>query len=273
MAKRTSRTRKVLYFIAFLTIAGGLAFAFGPRPVADTSIDFSETTLPDDLDRYLEQSEAGFEDIRPGSERQIVWAYPASRARTPLALVYIHGFSAGPGETRPLPDLVASEVGRKTFLLRPACAVTGTQRRCHGLSDREAWSVPCALGTERDLSWKREHAHAGLGKITRSFHHQRTSTLGQPRVLAVLGRRLSRAERGIVERGLVSESPSNRMAPTAAARSLLTNAKWAEENWLLDRPASAGPFEPPSNRRCTLNRCGATGVQVLAPCLCRWPPW
>jgi len=120
MAKRTSRTRKVLYFIAFLTIAGGLAFAFGPRPVADTSIDFSETTLPDDLDRYLEQSEAGFEDIRPGSERQIVWAYPASRARTPLALVYIHGFSAGPGETRPLPDLVASELGANLYYARLA---------------------------------------------------------------------------------------------------------------------------------------------------------
>ena len=120
MAKRTSRTRKVLYFIALLIIAGGLAFAFGPRPAADTTIDFSEATLPDDLDLYLEQSEAGFDDLRPGSERQIVWAYPASRARTPLALVYIHGFSAGPGETRPLPDLVASRLGANLYFARLA---------------------------------------------------------------------------------------------------------------------------------------------------------
>ncbi|MBU4529748.1 MAG: alpha/beta fold hydrolase [Hoeflea sp.] len=120
MAKRTSRTRKVLYFIAFLIIAGGLAFAFGPRPAVDTSVDFSEATLPDDLDQYLAQSEAGFEDLRDGSERRIVWAYPASKARTPLAIIYIHGFSAGPGETRPLSDLIASQLGANLYYARLA---------------------------------------------------------------------------------------------------------------------------------------------------------
>lgn len=118
MATRMSRTRKVLYFIAFLIIAGGLAFALGPRPVADTTIEFSEATLPDDLDQYLEQSEAGFEDLRLGSERQIVWAYPASQARTPLAIVYIHGFSAGPGETRPLSDLIANQLDANLYYAR-----------------------------------------------------------------------------------------------------------------------------------------------------------
>ncbi|WP_290886103.1 alpha/beta fold hydrolase [Hoeflea sp.] len=110
----------MLYFIAFLIFAGGLAFAFGPRPVADTSIDFAEAALPDDLDQYLEQSESGFEDLRPGSERQIVWAYPASKARTPLAIVYIHGFSAGPGETRPLSDIIAGELRANLYYARLA---------------------------------------------------------------------------------------------------------------------------------------------------------
>ena len=118
MAKRTSRTRKVLYIIALLIIAGAVALVFGPRPVVDTGIDFDETSLPDDLDQYIRQSEVRFDDLRPGNERQIVWAYPASRARTPISIVYIHGFSAGPAEIRPLPDIVGQQLGANLYFAR-----------------------------------------------------------------------------------------------------------------------------------------------------------
>lgn len=118
MAKQPSRKRKVLYFVGFLIVAGAIAFALGPRPVADASIDFDATTLPEDLDAYVQDSEAQFADLRPDSARQIIWAYPASRARTPFAIVYIHGFSAGPGEIRPLPDLVASQLGANLYYAR-----------------------------------------------------------------------------------------------------------------------------------------------------------
>ena len=118
MAKATSRIRKVLYFIGFLIVAGLAAYALGPRPVADTTIEFHANSLPDDLDSYIAASEARFEDLRPGNERQIVWAYPASRARTPIAIVYIHGFSASPGELRPLPDIVAKNLGANIYYVR-----------------------------------------------------------------------------------------------------------------------------------------------------------
>jgi pimeloyl-ACP methyl ester carboxylesterase len=108
----------VLYFLGFLTVAGIAAFALGPRPPADTTVDFNETTLPDNLDTYIAESEARFDDLRPGNERQIVWAYPASRARTPISIVYIHGFSASPGELRPLPDLVATSLGANIYYAR-----------------------------------------------------------------------------------------------------------------------------------------------------------
>ena len=108
----------MLYLLVLLIIAGLAAFAFGPRPVANTSIDFDEATLPADLDSYLADAESRFDDLRPGNQRQIVWAYPASRARTPLAIVYIHGFSAGPGELRPLPDLVAKSLGANLYFAR-----------------------------------------------------------------------------------------------------------------------------------------------------------
>lgn len=108
----------VLYIIGFLLLVGVLAFALGPRPSFDTTVEFDETTLPDELDSYLATSEARHDDLRPGNERQIVWAYPASRARTPLAIIYIHGFSASAAELRPLPDLVARELGANIYYAR-----------------------------------------------------------------------------------------------------------------------------------------------------------
>lgn len=118
MAKPASRKRKVLYLIGLLIVAGGIAFALGPRPAADTRVLFSEATLPDDLDTYLLETEARHTDLRPDNHRQIIWAYPASRARTPLAIVYIHGFSAGPGEIRPMPDMVAQTLGANLHFAR-----------------------------------------------------------------------------------------------------------------------------------------------------------
>jgi pimeloyl-ACP methyl ester carboxylesterase len=118
MARTSSRTRTVLYILGFLLVAGLVAFALGPRPVADTTIDFDPGSLPEDLDAYLARAEGRFQDLRPGNQRQIVWAYPASRARTPLAIVYIHGFSASPGELRPLPDLVARQLGANIYYAR-----------------------------------------------------------------------------------------------------------------------------------------------------------
>lgn len=118
MARSKSRIRMALYVIGLLAVAGIAAFLLGPRPTFDTAVDFDETTLPDDLDSYLADSEALFGDLRPGNQRQIVWAYPASRARTPIAIVYIHGFSASPGELRPLPDLVAEKLGANVYYAR-----------------------------------------------------------------------------------------------------------------------------------------------------------
>lgn len=107
-----------LYVTGFLVLAGLVAFLLGPRPASDVTVNYDERFLPDDLDAYLAQSEAAFGDLRPANQRQIVWAYPASRARTPLAIIYVHGFSAGPGELRPLPDLVARKLGANIYYAR-----------------------------------------------------------------------------------------------------------------------------------------------------------
>lgn len=118
MAKAASGGRKVLVFAGILILAAFAAFALGPRPAIDTTVTFDASTLPSDLDTFITDAEARFADVRPGNERQIVWAYPVSRARTPIAIVYIHGFSASPGELRPLPDLVAKSLGANIYYAR-----------------------------------------------------------------------------------------------------------------------------------------------------------
>ncbi|WP_421873253.1 alpha/beta hydrolase [Pararhizobium sp.] len=72
----------------------------------------------DEVDAYLTARESAYPDIRPGLAKEVVWANPASRQKTPLAIVYIHGFSASKGEVRPLPDLVARALGANLFYTR-----------------------------------------------------------------------------------------------------------------------------------------------------------
>jgi esterase/lipase len=115
-----SRMRKFFIVILVLIIAGAIVFYMGPRTPVSTEISFDPSTIGEDVEVYIAQSEARFDDIRKGLNKQIVWAYPNSRAKTPIALVYVHGFSASPGEIRPVMDIVASTIGANLFYTRLA---------------------------------------------------------------------------------------------------------------------------------------------------------
>lgn len=99
------------------TLAVGLAvFLLGPTVPIDTTVH--DLVLPPDLDRYLTESEASVPGIRPGTEKLILWANAAERSRTPLSLVYLHGFSATRQETRPLSEQIAHRLGANLFYTR-----------------------------------------------------------------------------------------------------------------------------------------------------------
>lgn len=97
-----------------------LALWFGvPRPGVDRSVAFSETDIPADPEAWLTSREQQFSDIRPGDAKRIIWA-GAKGVKTPLSIVYVHGFSASPAEIRPVPDEVARELGANLFFTRLA---------------------------------------------------------------------------------------------------------------------------------------------------------
>ena len=111
--------RRLISAILILIAAIAVLYLVGPRVATDTTVSFDPARIGDDPAAYLAASEARFADIRPGLEKEIVWVSP-DRRRTPLSIVYIHGFSASKGEVRPLPDRVAAALGANLFYTRLA---------------------------------------------------------------------------------------------------------------------------------------------------------
>ncbi|MEP2556815.1 MAG: alpha/beta fold hydrolase [Rhizobiaceae bacterium] len=90
----------------------------GPTEPVDETITFQESDLGNDLDAYLTTRESHVPGITPGAEKQIIWSDPNAKAKTPIALVYLHGFSATLEETRPMPDIIAKDLGANIYYTR-----------------------------------------------------------------------------------------------------------------------------------------------------------
>ncbi len=110
--------RKFMYFLVLLAVAFAAAYLFGPRVKADMTIAFDAASIGNDPEAYLATAESKVDGIREGLQKEIVWAFPASKAKTPIAIVYVHGFSASKNEVRPVPDKVAQALGANLFLTR-----------------------------------------------------------------------------------------------------------------------------------------------------------
>ncbi len=79
-----------------------------PGPLVDT-----------DPAAWLAAREARIPALRPGNEKTIRWAGTPGH-RSPLAVVYIHGFSASRQEISPVPERIAQGLGANLFATRLA---------------------------------------------------------------------------------------------------------------------------------------------------------
>lgn len=98
-----------------VAVAAGLMLA--PREPVEMPPPFDARALDGGVSAYLAAREARYDDIRPDSDKRVIWAGEAE-TRTPLALVYLHGFSASSQEIRPVPDLVAQSFGANLVFTR-----------------------------------------------------------------------------------------------------------------------------------------------------------
>ena len=103
--------------LLLLILAGVALWVFGPYERISVVPTFDPATIGEDIDAYLVETEAAFEDITPGTEKRVIWASEAG-VKTPLAIVYVHGFSATSEEIRPVPDRLADEFGANLHYTR-----------------------------------------------------------------------------------------------------------------------------------------------------------
>ncbi|MGI9303956.1 MAG: alpha/beta hydrolase [Gammaproteobacteria bacterium] len=103
-------------------------------------------SIPDDIDGYLASSESQFDDIVDGAEKTVIWRDPLTRTRTPLALIYLHGFTASRQEIAPVPERVAEALGANLFYTR--LAGHGRSGDALGSATLADWLCDCAEALE-----------------------------------------------------------------------------------------------------------------------------
>lgn len=119
------------------------------RELAVPQVDAAAITA--DPAGFLAAAEAKFSDITPGTERRILWA-GAEGQRTPISVVYLHGFTATSEETRPVPDEVAKALGANLHFNRFAGHARGPRAMLEPSADdwitdlAEALAVGAAIG-------------------------------------------------------------------------------------------------------------------------------
>jgi alpha-beta hydrolase superfamily lysophospholipase len=117
---------------ASIVVCIGLWY-FGPYEDASFDAAFDETQLDGGVQAYLDAREAQVPDIRANSHKRVIWA-GAAETKTPVSVVYLHGFSASSEEIRPVPDDVAAALGANLVFTR----FKGHGRDSDGMADSSA---------------------------------------------------------------------------------------------------------------------------------------
>ena len=123
-------SKKLPIFVLASLLIAVLLLAGRPASIDPVS---ERSSLPGDLDVFLEESESVFGDLVPGTSKVIYWA-DSSKQKTPLSVVYLHGFSASRQETAPVSDSLAKRWGANLFYAR----LTGHGRSSDAMGEATA---------------------------------------------------------------------------------------------------------------------------------------
>lgn len=196
-------------FLIVVLLAGGVIYWFGPREEVNLHPDFDARKFGEGVQVYFESTESAFDDIVPGVEKRVIWQDGYKEQRTPVSVLYVHGFSASSEEIRPVPDMVADALGANLVY---------TRLQGHGRSG-DAMAEGTASGWMQDYAEGLAAARAVGDRVVVIS----TSTGGTLAAAAALDEDLSR---DVV--GLVFVSPNFGVNTTAA---WLPGLPWAR-HWL-----------------------------------------
>lgn len=106
--------------VIFIVVLGVAAlFLFGAKEPVSVVAHFDDAKFGEGVQVYLESVEAQYSDITPGVEKRVIW-HGAHETRTPVSVLYVHGFSATSEELRPVPDLIAAQLKANLVFTRLA---------------------------------------------------------------------------------------------------------------------------------------------------------
>lgn len=111
--------RTAARLFAILAAAAVLLWIFGPYEPVELHAAFNPARFSEDVPAYFAAREAALPDIRPGTEKRVIWA-GAPGEKTGVVVVYLHGFSASSEEIRPVPDRIAQALGANLVYTRLA---------------------------------------------------------------------------------------------------------------------------------------------------------
>ncbi len=201
-----------------LGVLAGAVWAFGPREPVEVAARFDAGRLGAGVGAYLAEREAGFDDITPGVEKRVIWA-GAPEVKTPVSVLYVHGFSATSEELRPVPDRVAGALGANLVF---------TRLRGHGRSG-------AALGEVSVADWMADMAEALA--VARAVGEEvlviATSTGGTLMAEAALQAGMADAVKGIVfvSPNFGINDPAAALLTWPGARHVLPHVVGRERSW------------------------------------------
>ena len=112
--------KKTFKWLAGIILLLLLVYLAGPRParpVFETpSVTLSSSLT--ELEKDIKNEEAAVRGIRPDNEARIIWADTARKEKTPVAFLYLHGFSASQAEGEPVHRDVAKRFKANLYLAR-----------------------------------------------------------------------------------------------------------------------------------------------------------
>lgn len=106
--------------VALPTLTLLAAFLAGPffpmRPTPYAGLNFESSIS--NIDGFLNEKESRVEGLKHGLEKSIQWADPATKKKTPLSIVYLHGFSSSRRDLSPVIETLGNELKANVFFTR-----------------------------------------------------------------------------------------------------------------------------------------------------------
>ncbi|WP_340065406.1 alpha/beta hydrolase [Ascidiimonas aurantiaca] len=113
--------KKVVFISVIFAVLVMGVYILGPQvesPVMERILPEVESDLSL-LENKILKREAGISNLKPGNASRIVWK-DSSKAKTPYAIIYLHGWSASSEEGAPVHESIARRYGCNLYLPRLA---------------------------------------------------------------------------------------------------------------------------------------------------------